>query len=52
MPMATSLAQVLEGDFAFMNSGTMLRYVVASKYTNVRGEKQMHVARECFVPFR
>lgn len=46
------LARVLEGDFAFMNSGTFLRYLVASNFTNEFGQTKLHVAKECFVPFR
>nr|XP_045625599.1 ionotropic receptor 21a-like [Procambarus clarkii] len=46
------VARVLDGSFAFMNSGTFLRYLVASNFTDAFGETKLHVARECFVPFR
>ena len=44
--------RVVEGNFAFMNSGNFLRYLVASKYTNHYGQKTLHITRECFIPFR
>ncbi|XP_076029745.1 ionotropic receptor 21a-like isoform X2 [Oratosquilla oratoria] len=46
------MQRVLEGDFAFMNSGTFLRYQVADKYTDEYGRQMLHIAKECFVPFR
>ncbi|XP_063883919.1 ionotropic receptor 21a-like [Scylla paramamosain] len=46
------LARVLEGNFAFMNSGTFLRYLIASSYTDEFGETKLHIAKQCFVPFR
>ncbi|XP_064101060.1 ionotropic receptor 21a-like [Macrobrachium nipponense] len=46
------IARVLEGNFAFMNSGTFLRYLVSSNFTNEYGQTELHVTRECFVPFR
>ncbi|XP_069938822.1 ionotropic receptor 21a-like [Cherax quadricarinatus] len=46
------LTRVLEGNFAFMNSGTFLRYLVASNFTDGFGVTKLHVAKECFVPFR
>ncbi|XP_068201661.1 ionotropic receptor 21a-like [Palaemon carinicauda] len=46
------IEKVLDGNFAFMNSGTFLRYLVSSNFTNEYGQAELHVARECFVPFR
>ncbi|KAK7023518.1 hypothetical protein SK128_009434 [Halocaridina rubra] len=46
------ISRVLEGNFAFMNSGTFLRYLVSSNFTNEYGQTTLHVTRECFVPFR
>ncbi|XP_045114008.1 ionotropic receptor 21a-like [Portunus trituberculatus] len=46
------LARVMDGNFAFMNSGTFLRYLVASSYTDEFGETKLHIAKQCFVPFR
>ncbi|XP_042239260.1 ionotropic receptor 21a-like [Homarus americanus] len=46
------LARVLEGNFAFMNSGTFLRYLVASNFTDEFGQTELHIAKQCFVPFR
>ncbi|ROT81116.1 chemosensory ionotropic receptor 21a [Penaeus vannamei] len=48
----SGISRVLEGDFAFMNSGTFLRYLVASNFTNAYGQTELHIAKECFVPFR
>ncbi|KAK4298268.1 hypothetical protein Pmani_029375 [Petrolisthes manimaculis] len=44
--------RVLGGDFAFMNSGTFLRYLIASNFTDEFGQTKLHIAKECFVPFR
>ncbi|CAL4058641.1 unnamed protein product, partial [Meganyctiphanes norvegica] len=46
------IARVLEGDFAFMNSGNYLRYLVASSFTDEYGQAELHIAKECYVPFR
>lgn len=46
------MERVLEGNFAFMNSGRYFRYLVASNFTDKYGQAQLHIARECFVPFR
>ncbi|XP_042886549.1 ionotropic receptor 21a-like [Penaeus japonicus] len=48
----SGIGRVLEGDFAFMNSGTFLRYLIASNFTNAYGQTELHIAKECFVPFR
>ncbi|XP_018012552.2 ionotropic receptor 21a [Hyalella azteca] len=48
----SGIARVLHGDFAFMNSGRFLRYLVASNFTDVYGQAKLHVTKECFVPFR
>ncbi|XP_037787401.1 ionotropic receptor 21a-like [Penaeus monodon] len=48
----SGIARVIEGDFAFMNSGTFLRYLIASNFTNAYGQTQLHITKECFVPFR
>ncbi|XP_047497750.1 ionotropic receptor 21a-like [Penaeus chinensis] len=48
----SGIDRVIEGDFAFMNSGTFLRYLIASNFTNAYGQTKLHIAKECFVPFR
>ena len=44
--------RVLEGNFAFMNSESALRYRIDAEHTDYKGESGLHMARECFVSFR